>query len=93
MATQKVHNVCYMADCVLDLSQDTTQAVILPKGSTITHLSVEVQEVAEGGAKLDLGFEGESEILGNDIDTTQKGVNICNAVFTLKMTENEKYTL
>lgn len=44
MATQKVHNVCYMADCVLDLSQGTTQAVILPKGSTITHLSVEVQE-------------------------------------------------
>lgn len=27
MATQKVHNICYMADCVLDLSQGTTQAV------------------------------------------------------------------
>lgn len=29
MATQQVHNVCYMVDCVLDLSQEITQAAII----------------------------------------------------------------
>ncbi|WP_110558887.1 hypothetical protein [Helicobacter cinaedi] len=44
-----------------------------------------MQEVAEGEAKLDLGFvgfDGETEILANDIDTTKKGVNICNVAFS-----------
>lgn len=82
MATQQVHNVCYMVDCVLDLSQEISQAAILPKGSTITHLSVEVQEAAQAGGILDLGFEGDTQALANDIDTGTKGVNICNVAFT-----------
>lgn len=41
-----------------------------------------MQESAQTGGILDLGFEGNNEALANDIDTAIKGVNICNVAFT-----------
>lgn len=84
MASQKVHNVSYLAHVTLDLSQATTKAVILPKGAQVVQVSLEVTEPSDSGAKLDLGFEGSVDVIANDINIEQVGVNICNVALEPK---------
>lgn len=84
MATQKVHNVPYLAVAKIPATQNEAKVALVPKGAHIIHISAEVTEVADNGAKLDLGVEGATDSFTNDIDLTTQGVSIANVAFEAK---------
>lgn len=82
MPSQKVNFVQYLAVCELDFSIDQApkQIALIPKDAEVIHLSCEVLEAGNG--QLDIGFEGQSDKLANDIDLSQVKANIANIAFT-----------
>lgn len=92
---QRVKPISYLAKVEIDFASvgnTSYEAVALPEGAELLHISLEVTEAGESGAKADLGFKDSTAAIADDVDISKVGTNIAGFVGSTKSITSLTFT-
>lgn len=84
-AQQKVRTYSQLAEVAVNLAEigtDTFAAIRLPENVSVMKVDLQVVEVADTGALIDIGLGDTQDAIGNDLDIATSGNVTPNACFT-----------